>query len=238
MPPLPSYRQPLPRWLAIDLPLFLLVYPFLLMVPALNWERHVYREFGLVENLTAIFLLAAVIYACRAFAASRQGLQRCWLALLALGAFVFLGEEISWGQHYFGWSTPEDWSQLNKQRETNLHNISGSLEFLFTRIARSGLSIGCIVGGFLIPWWYRRRQVQFAPGSLQFWLWPSLGGALSGILSNTVGLPNKIANHFDGVLPNYLGPHTGELKECYLALFILLYAMVQQRVTAAVRQAA
>jgi hypothetical protein len=37
--------------------------------------------------------------------------------------FVCLGEEISWGQRVFDWSTPESISELNAQNETNIHNI-------------------------------------------------------------------------------------------------------------------
>lgn len=51
------------------------------------------------------------------------------LALLFLGltlAFVFMiGEEISWGQRIFGWGTPDPLAEVNKQDETNLHNIYG-----------------------------------------------------------------------------------------------------------------
>jgi hypothetical protein len=32
-------------------------------------------------------------------------------------------------------------------------------------------------------------------------------------------------------LPNYFGPHTGEMKEAFLALIILLYAVAQYRVS-------
>lgn len=40
-----------------------------------------------------------------------------------LCAFVAL-EEISYGQHIFHWQTPEYFSSLNLQGETNLHNLS------------------------------------------------------------------------------------------------------------------
>ena len=51
-----------------------------------------------------------------------------WLAgliylLLALGSFFVAGEEISWGQRVFGWSTPDSLDAINHQGETNVHNI-------------------------------------------------------------------------------------------------------------------
>jgi hypothetical protein len=51
--------------------------------------------------------------------------------LLAAGAALFVaGEEISWGQRIFGWETPESLAELNRQGETNIHNI-GSVLRLF-----------------------------------------------------------------------------------------------------------
>jgi hypothetical protein len=48
------------------------------------------------------------------------------LYFLLTGGFVFLvGEELSWGQRLLGWSTPEALGAINKQQETNLHNIEG-----------------------------------------------------------------------------------------------------------------
>ncbi|MAE62764.1 MAG: hypothetical protein CMJ18_00710 [Phycisphaeraceae bacterium] len=43
------------------------------------------------------------------------------IGVIALAAFFFGGEEMSWGQTYFGWKTPEDYRQVSV--ETNLHNV-------------------------------------------------------------------------------------------------------------------
>lgn len=226
----PSYVRSLPKWLTVYIPLLIPVYTVILMMPALNWEEGLNREFGLVENLTAIFLLAAFIVTLRSFQFTLGKFHLFWLILLALGSFVFFGEEISWGQHFFGWGTPDDWKELNRQGETNIHNLNGTVEFIFTKVIRNLLSTGCIVGGFVVPFIYKRLNLSFAPTNVQFWLWPSIGSALTGILVNCVNIPDKIANHFDIELPNYLGDRVGELKEVYMALFILLYALVQYRV--------
>ncbi len=228
---LPSYRQELPRWLSRYLPLFILVYPFLLLVPSLNWEEGLYREYGLIENFTVAFLAVAMVCFARSSRSAVAGLQRLWLAGLSFGCFIFLGEEISWGQHYFRWVTPEEFKELNSQRETNLHNLKGGIEFFFTKVAREVLSLGTIVGGFLLPVWFKRRGVVFRRDSLQFWIWPSTACALAAVLSATIRLPNTIAHQFglDDRLPPLLGEDIGEMKECYLALFLLLYALGQCR---------
>ncbi len=52
-----------------------------------------------------------------------------WLASLfvisCIGLFFMIGEELNWGQRLFGWETPESLKVINKQKETNLHNIYG-----------------------------------------------------------------------------------------------------------------
>ncbi|HCN27878.1 MAG TPA: hypothetical protein DIT64_03660 [Verrucomicrobiales bacterium] len=233
MDTIPSYRQRLPHWLNLWMPLFILVYPFILAVPALNWEKDLYREYGLIENLTVAFLAAAIVLSLRSLRRADGLVHRAWLLLLAAGAFVFLGEEISWGQHYFKWVTPEEWKEMNRQGETNLHNIKGGVEYFFTKVAREGLSLATIIGGILVPLHLRRKKADFTPGTLWFWVWPSLGGALTALLSATIRLPNSIAHQFGKVdcLPPFLGEDIGEMKECYLALFILLYALTQFRIT-------
>lgn len=45
--------------------------------------------------------------------------------VVVLGLFFLVGEEISWGQRIFGWETSAEMSAINKQQETNLHNIHG-----------------------------------------------------------------------------------------------------------------
>ena len=66
------------------------------------------------------------------FRVARKTLDKSWgslikqLAYLGL-AVLFLfgaGEEISWGQRILGFQTPEELSQVNRQEEFNLHNLS------------------------------------------------------------------------------------------------------------------
>jgi hypothetical protein len=75
-------------------------------------------EFALVVAMTLLALAIALVL-------WRRGHR--WLALLyvvaALGAVFVAGEEVSWGQRIFGWATPEDLEDVNRQGETNIHNI-------------------------------------------------------------------------------------------------------------------
>jgi hypothetical protein len=63
---------------------------------------------------------------------ARKTLDKSWVSLVKqlvyLGlAVLFLfgaGEEISWGQRILGFQTPESLSEVNRQEEFNLHNLS------------------------------------------------------------------------------------------------------------------
>lgn len=66
------------------------------------------------------------------FRLSRKTLDKSWVSLvkqiiylgLALLFFFGAGEEISWGQRILGFQTPETLSEVNRQEEFNLHNLS------------------------------------------------------------------------------------------------------------------
>jgi len=83
----------------------------------------------LLENLGALWLLASS-FLCL-FAAQRMWKLEYWkrrgaLQFLVLGLLflVAMGEEISWGQQWFHFSTPEFIKEVNRQGEFNLHNLS------------------------------------------------------------------------------------------------------------------
>jgi hypothetical protein len=89
------------------------------------------REDGPIEQATLVFFLIAGV--CLLMAWRRHGPdapprapvegRRVYLLLLAGLMLVCAGEEASWGQRIFGWRTPEMWSAINAQAETNLHNL-------------------------------------------------------------------------------------------------------------------
>ena len=65
----------------------------------------------------------------------------------ALSCLYIAGEEMSWGQHFFHWNTPEYWAAINRQDETNLHNAYLILEGL----PRSILQLCIAIGGLGVP---------------------------------------------------------------------------------------
>ncbi len=111
-------------------------------------------EDGLVEYASAVlWLLAALaMLVSMILAPPRSRPMIAGYALLAAFFFVCGGEEVSWGQRIFGRESGEFFGRVNKQNETNLHNIGSisifsNLFFLF--------SLAFFV---LRPWWTRRSR--------------------------------------------------------------------------------
>jgi hypothetical protein len=215
----------LPAWLWLWLPLVLLA-----GVGASHflgrdvYMRVVFSEWGVVENLTVVFLVVAVIVGVRLVVA-RQFPDRwlgLWVALLTLGCFYFAGEEASWGQHLIGWSTPATWAAINDQQETNIHNTIG----LFDQLPRMALAIGALVGGVIVPFLRRRNPDEINNfWRIQPWYWATLVCAPSAILAVGISMPGKLAAKLGAEIPHIIRIAPGECKELYLAIFLMLYLL-------------
>lgn len=83
-------------------------------------------EDGVLETASALLLLmASVLSASVALRIGRQHQRFRCHTMLAVLFFMMFGEEISWGQRIFGFSTPEGLATINVQNEVNLHNMFG-----------------------------------------------------------------------------------------------------------------
>jgi hypothetical protein len=86
-------------------------------------------EDGPIELLSSIFFglssIFFILFAIRSkHLKEKNGWFRyfftiCWVLLM----FIFMGEEISWGQRIFNITTPETLNEINAQKEINIHNI-------------------------------------------------------------------------------------------------------------------
>jgi|GEM_PF-679591 len=138
----------------------------------------------------------------------------------AISCLYIAGEEMSWGQHFFHWNTPEYWAAINRQDETNLHNAYLILEGL----PRSILQVCIAIGGLGVP-----LVAAFYPGvracRVSLFLPPP---ALVPTSLGAVGL--KLVDHLQqsGYLTNLLH-RPSETIETYLYFFILVYLIVFAR---------
>lgn len=101
----------------------------------------------------ALVLFSAVV----ALGAARLRLRQRWwpaaafLVVVGLGALLLAGEEVSWGQRAFGW-TGTALEEVNRQGETNLHNIAAEgldVEEVF-RLAMAAIGLFGLVAPFVV----------------------------------------------------------------------------------------
>ncbi len=91
------------------------------------------REDHVIEYLSSFFLLFSSFFFLRSFihSKSHHSTEPKWSMFLLLGIsvlfFLAAGEEVSWGQRLFDFSTPEYLSTINDQNEFNFHNINKKL---------------------------------------------------------------------------------------------------------------
>jgi hypothetical protein len=142
--------------LLLILPL-LAVVALVLAVPHPRLFHFLIDEDRVVEwSQFAAILAASVVFALAARRAQQAGLRGLTILflLVAVGAFVVAGEEISWGQRLLGLETPDVLKDINHQGETNVHNIS-SLQRVFNL---GELLVGLY--GFAIPVIWASRAVR------------------------------------------------------------------------------
>ncbi len=105
----------------------------------------IWNENGIIESIQAMILFINVLVIIRLLKIKNKNKTINVFLILNLicVAYVFF-EEISWGQHYLKFSTPnilveENSILFNKQSEFNLHNISN----LFNEVPRALVLIWC-----------------------------------------------------------------------------------------------
>ncbi len=143
-----------------------------------------------------------------------------WVGLAAICCLYVAGEEISWGQHVLAWSTPEFWTQVNDQGETNLHNTSSWLD----QKPRLILEIGIVIGGLIIPLLLRFKPSRL-PQKFNI-IYPPAQLCVVAALAVSVKIIEKIDKSLSDVV---FMERASEVEELYLFYFVLLYLIVLRR---------
>ncbi|MFQ6113382.1 MAG: hypothetical protein ACE5NG_04735 [bacterium] len=115
--------------------LFMCSVPFIVALIGLSTaliSKDLYKWFTgedrIAETLQVLFYAIAFVFCImntRHLLNSGQKRIALLYLFVAFGLFFMVGEELNWGQRIFGWSTPESFALIHKQKETNLHNIYG-----------------------------------------------------------------------------------------------------------------
>ena len=181
----------------------LVIIASLVVISALSFVSHdlfrpVFRWVTAEDSLLEwgqflLVFVSAALFMIMGFRLLRMGQYGIGLlyVLFGLGAFFVAGEEISWGQRVFGWSTPDTLDAVNHQGETNVHNIRW-IQALFGYVVLLGGMYGtvtpllalkypgkrprtllnfllipplCTVPAFLMPFGYRAFRLLIWPGT-------------------------------------------------------------------------
>lgn len=138
---------------------------------------------------------------------------RAWILIAFLACTYVSGEEVSWGQHFFDWTTSDFWSEVNDQQETNLHNTSSWLD----QKPRLILEIGVIIGGLLMP-----LLSKFKPSILKTGaevIYPPVTLWVTALCAELPKYIEKINNEFGADF----FVRESEIQELYFFYFVLLY---------------
>lgn len=178
-------------------------------------------EAGIIEIGTALFLFFAVIFAipCIRLAQQRKltGMS-VLLSIYAVGCFLLLGEEISWGQHVFDWQSPDYFIENNEKNETNLHNMG----FINRSIAKWIVVIGMVAGGVVLPLTFRwRKSIYSAVEHWISWLFPTTVCVPVGLIVFVSHISSK--NGFLDTAAVEAGLSLRESTELYISIFFLIY---------------
>ena len=156
-----------PRLTAVVVITTLAFHAVYLLPPTRRLAQWLMQEDLVVEDITFVALFAASVLSgllARRTHRDRQPALVTWFFVaLGLGLFVVAMEEISWGQWLFFFKTPGSWKAINRQGETNLHNLDGlwgRSEWLRLVFALGGLL------GVLANRWRTLRPIAVPPALL------------------------------------------------------------------------
>lgn len=211
------YTQHLPPALWLWAPIGFAIMQLLIetVVPhelASSWHE----ENGLLEMLHTGVIFVALIYGLITIPSVlklNNLFLRVWLFIACIGCLYITGEEVSWGQHIFGWESGEFWQSVNDQQETNLHNTSSWLD----QKPRILVEIGIIVGGLIIP-----ALIKWAPHKLPkpFWIiYPNAQYAVTAVIFLIFKLLDRLPS-IAGESPFIRG---SEVLELFMFYFIFIY---------------
>ncbi len=136
------------------------------------------------------------------------------VVLAAVGGFLVAGEEISWGQHIFGFSSGEYFREHNLQKETNLHNFIAGRYF-------TGFINTTVYTFFIFAPLLHRHFPEF------LLRWPKLSGWLIPMLPS---MHVSLMMCFSATLhPYFLSTSVGDTLALILGLLLVVSLMARDK---------
>jgi hypothetical protein len=190
-----------------------------------SFKAAVLSEQGPIELGTAALYLASAGLAAGLALGTRAtvpGVYRLLYGLFVAAAVFVALEEVSYGQHLLGWTSPRWFAEHNVKGESNLHNLYGDRP---TRALRNLALVSYAAVGIVLPAaamaWYRR----YPPGHWTHYLLPRGEIAALVVLAIVLRRLRKLpSTPFTG-----LDLGLDELMELYLGVAALVYVVVLWR---------
>jgi hypothetical protein len=150
-----------------------------------------------VELLTFALLMLGGIYGLwLANRVRRRGLAKLWVSFYVIFALFLLltgMEEVSWGQWFFHFKTPESIARINTQQEFTLHNLKGlGGNTVWLRLA---FGVGGMVG--IALWWAPKFRAVAVPPVLAAWFLVIIAFSLGDLVTDYVGSESPVAALFE-----------------------------------------
>lgn len=127
------------------------------------------QEDGFAETMQVVFytlsFVLSLIIARRQWQAGDKVIALLYSGL-GLALFFLIGEELNWGQRILGWGTPESFAAINKQGETNLHNINGvgyAFKWIQLLVGAYGTILPLVVFRWTAPARFREMIPKLVP---------------------------------------------------------------------------
>lgn len=192
--------------------------------PSFYRERFLPEGYGVLELSHFLLPLAGLFICISLFSTTlvkSWRLLRACVAFFTFTCFYIAGEEHRWGQWFFHWETPEVWGKINRQNETNLHNVS----VLFNQLPQSILKIAIVIGGIVLPLSsHARRWVAAIP--IIVVLTPPV--AIVPVALVAMGFNGIVTLHKHGLIGDFLA-RPSEAAETFYYMFILFYLIMLRR---------
>ena len=176
-------------------------------------------EGSLVEWLSFIFLLFSAWLLWQA--ASDWGTFKDRLAGRVISVVLLIAamEEMSWGQMIFNWGTPELLDSLNRQQETNMHNLAVFHDYTWTAFAVVFTLLAALSAmNYWLPSRYCWRRSKLAslvlPASCTFSYFVIAALIYWGVVVEKAGLDLA-----------YLHTREQEIAECLAAIGIFIHCV-------------
>lgn len=180
-------------------------------------------EGSIVEIFTVILALIGVVLSLNTFLKRKPmptALIGPWMIFFIIGFLYIALEESSWGQHLFGWQTPDWLSGINRQQETNIHNL---FDKRIDRIPKSIIGGLIFIGGVVWPLYCKYKGT---PKNLPLWfttLWPAKTTFTAALCFFLIWVSGRsmVITDFD----TYNGQKISfsELRELLITYFLLVY---------------